>query len=294
MRISTPYQYSSYSSNIQRSQAEYFRVQQQLTTGKRFESGIEDPVAASLSVTARGLKARLEQFNKNLTSAKDYLGGSDNALSEIGDLTRSAYSLAVQGASSAVDAGSLQAIITQVTQLQDRLVSLANSQGSHGQYLFAGHKTDTKPFSASGGVLTFSGDSNAVTVEVRSSEYLTANVPGAPGLVADIYAELEELKSNLANGNVIQISDQSVGDLKALVSEVAYARGDIGARMQAVERYESDNLRRIDDFKAKISDLEDVDMAEAYVHYQQAQTTYQAALQTASAGMQLSLMDFIR
>lgn len=294
MRISTNTQFEAYTGNIQRSMAEFFRVQQQTSTGKRFEHASEDPLAASTSVSIRGLRSRFQQFDKNLRAANDYLGNSDKALGEMSDLTRSAYTLAIQGASSAVDPESMQALVNQVTAIQERLVQVANTQGSTGQYIFAGHKTSTKPFTVTGTTLNYNGDANAVTVEVRSGELMQTNLAGADTLVTDLYNELETLKNNLNSGNVIQISDESVGNLQALVKQVNVARGSVGAKLQAVEGLKTDNARRIDDFSKDISDLEDVDLAEAFVRYQQAQSTYQASLQVASQGMNLSLMDFMQ
>ena len=294
MRISTQSQFDAYTGNIQKTMSEYFRVQQQLSTGKRFEHASEDPLAASTSVSIRSLKSRFQQFDINLRAAQDYLSHTEQALGEMSDLTRSAYALAIQGASSAVDPQSIGALVNQVTAIQERLVQVANSQGSTGQYIFAGHKTGTKPFAVSGTTVSFNGDANAVTVEVRSNELMQTNLSGASTLVTDLYNELETLKTNLNSGNVIQISDQSVGNLQAMVKQVNVARGGIGAKMQSVEALKADNARRIDDFTKDVSELEDIDLAETFVRYQQAQSSYQAALQVTSKGMNMSLMDFMR
>ena len=294
MRISTGHMFDTYQSNITKSQNEYFRIQQQISTGKKFASGSEDPLASSLSLCVRSLQSRFMQFDKNLRSATDYAGNSEIAIGEIGNLLRNATSLAIQGASDALDAPARQAIADSVSRLQDRLVSLANTQGSSSQYIFAGHKTTTKPFVVNAGTLNFNGDTNAIQVEIRSSEYLPANVANASTLITDIYNELETLKSNLINGSVSQLSDQSIANLRNLQDQTHGVRAELGARLQQIETFKAENQRRIDDFTKDISDLEDVDLTEAFVKYQQADSAYRAALQVASKGMQLSLMDYLR
>lgn len=294
MRISTPYQFNSYLGNIHKSHAEYFQAQRQLATGKRFETAGEDPLSATLSLDARRLKGRFEQFEKNLRGAKDYLSHSEAVLGDVTNLARSAYTIALQGASDATSQSSREALAGQVADLRERLVSLANSQGSSGQYIFAGHDTANKPFSESGGVLTYSGDTGSIQVEVRSGEYMKANLQGAETMFTDVYDALTELEANLKSGNVGQLSDQSVADLKRLVDEVAVTRGGVGNRMQTIDLLSTENQRRIDDFSVQVSELEDIDFAETFVRYEEAQMAYQAALQVASQGMNLSLMDFVR
>jgi flagellar hook-associated protein 3 FlgL len=71
-------------------------------------------------------------------------------------------------------------------------------------------------------------------------------------------------------------------------------RGYVGTRMQTAEQAINHHTRRLDDLTARISQLEDVDIAEAVLEYKTAETAYQAAMQSISVGSQLTLMDFLR
>lgn len=294
MRISTPYQYNSYLTDIQSSNSEYFRIQQQLASGKRFEKASDDPLATTLSLDSRRLLSRYEQFNSNLKGAKDYLGHAETALSEVSILVQRAYTLSVQGASDTMDSATRGTLANEVKEIMDRLVSLGNMQGAGGQFIFAGHLSDTKPFQGDGTTMTYSGDDQPVLVETRPGEYLRANLDGAEALFGGIYDAFVRLSDNLRTGNVQALSSQSIEELQGKVGEVATTRGQLGNRFRTVEDLTSQNQRRVDDLTAGVSELEDIDFAETYVRYQEAQNAYQAALQVASQGMQLSLMDFIR
>lgn len=294
MRISSNYQFESYTGSIRTAQESYFKVQRQISTGKRFESASEDPLAARLSMNSRHLQSRFAQFEKNLRGAKDYLGNSENALTEVSDLLNQANVIGIQAASSAVDTNSAESLARQISSLQEKLVRLANTQGSQGQYIFAGHVSGQPGFEVTGGALVFSGDDNAIRAEVRSGEYMPINMTGVSSAFTDMYDKLETLKQNIQNQDVIAISDESLKDLKGLRDLVTGLRADIGSRMQTVEGLSADNTRRIDEFTKEISDHEDVDLAEAFVRYQQAESAYTAAMQVASQGMRLSLMDFMR
>ncbi|MBL8068853.1 MAG: flagellar hook-associated protein FlgL [Armatimonadetes bacterium] len=294
MRVSTPYQFETFSNSIRTAQEAYFRVQRQISTGKKFESASEDPLSTRLSINTRTLKSRFEQFDKNLRGANDYLGFSENALADVTDVVNQANQLAIQGASSAIDVGAAQSLADQVGKLQERLVRLANTQGGQGQYIFAGQKNGTAPYSASGGVLTYSGDGNPIRAEIRSGEYMDINLAGIDTDFVDMYAKLEQLKTNLSNQDVVAISTQSLADIKGIRDKVTNLRAEVGSRLQTVQSLKDENTRRIDDFTKDISDYEDVDLSDAIVRYQQTQSAYQAAMQVASQGMNLSLMDFLR
>ncbi len=294
MRISTSHQFESYRSNVQSAQSLYFKVQQQMSTGKKFERAGEDPLNATLSIDSRRMKVRLEQFQQNLQGAKDYLGNTEATLSEVSTVMRQAYTVAIQGATDSLSQSSRNALANQVDELQKRLVQLGNTTGSSGQYIFAGHKTDTKPFVDSGGTLTYNGDNGVVQAEVRPSDTIQVNLSSADTTFTGMFDSLTQLKNDLLSGNVIQISQNSVDSLKGWVDSVNQIRGDLGNKLLSIDNLSTQNQRRLDELAVEISNFEDIDFAEVFVKYQGAQTAYQAALQVTSQGMGLSLMDFIR
>ena len=294
MRVSTRYQYDVYTANIREAQANYFAAQQRVTTGKRFNRVSEDPVAAMTAINARSLRARLEQLNKNLQTAKEYTGTSESVLDDANTALKQAYTLAIQGASDATTQESRDAMADQVASIQQRIVDLANTQGLNGKYIFAGQQSSTKPFSATNGVLSFAGDNLPIQVEVRPAETMRVNLDGADTLFGDIYASLENLQNDLRSSDVGKLSNQDVAAMRTALDQVGTMRGLNATKLQEIGRLDQEGQRRMDDLTKTISDNEDVDMAEAITQMQAAETAYTASLQVASKGFQLSLMDFLR
>jgi len=68
----------------------------------------------------------------------------------------------------------------------------------------------------------------------------------------------------------------------------------VGARLRTVDDLTERYIRMSDEFTKHISDVEEVDVDQAIMQYRLAETAYTAALQVASQGFRLSLMDFIR
>lgn len=292
-RLSTSHMYDSSLYHIRMAQDRMFKAQRELTTGKKDNLVVNDPLGAAFVIRANSLKAATAQYQSNLQSATEYLKASESALDESHDLLKQAYSLALQGASSAVDQNGRNAMVVQVGQLQQRLIEMANTQGSSGQYVFSGHQTTTKPFTVAAGVVSYAGDAGTVLVEVSAGETMGVNTDAAQ-MFTDAYQALENLKNDLASGNIPLLSGQDVDALQKSMDAFKLERGAIGGKLQAVQERTDHNQRRIDDFTKRISDVEEVDMAQAVTDYQLAQTAYEASLQMTASMSKLSLMDFIR
>src|SRR5688572_23444555 len=133
MRISTGYQFESYSNQISASQARMFELQRQVASGKRFDEASDDPVATYSLLSFRTLRSGMEQYQKNLHMAKGFLGMTEGALAEANAIMRHGYELAVTGANAATDQTGRNAMVNEIIEMQKRLVDVANSRGSAGQ-----------------------------------------------------------------------------------------------------------------------------------------------------------------
>jgi len=285
--------YSNHRNNIAARQSDYMAVQQEVATGHRINKLSDDPLQSGRLMKIKSVERHLDQYTANLRSAKEYLGPSEQALDESQRLMNRAYTISIQGANATTDQTQRAALSREITTIKERLLTIANSKGSSGQYLFAGHKNDAQPYSTTGTILTYSGDANKILVETGPNETLQVNTLGGQNFV-DAYAELDSLKSNLDSGNPGAISGVDLERLKARANTFATLRGEAGITMKRVIDLEDYNSRRKDELVTQGSEIEDVDIADAMIRLSQSQTAYQAALQTASIGFKLSLMDYLR
>lgn len=293
MRISTGHQFESYTKGIETSFARLFRAQTQVQSGKRIERPSDDPYATTSVVALRNLRGSLDQYASNLHQAQGFLGYTESALDESQTMMAQAYQLAVRGASEAATTEARSAMAAEVASMQSRLVELANSRSADGRYLFAGQATDAPPYSVTAGIISYAGDTGEIRVETAPGVTMPINT-NADSTFLDAYARLEDLRQNLLNGAVGTLSTTSIPDLQASHAALNLARGAVGMKLQKVEAQQADNARRRDELTKQVSDIEDVDLTQAIMDYRLADTAYQAALNTASQGFGLSLMDFIR
>lgn len=293
MRITFGNQYSSYIQDLGRTEQNMAEAQKLLTTGKQLNSLSDDPVALAGVLKMRGLKSGLEQYTKNLNSAKGQLGSSETSLDEAQSLIRRAYELSVSAANASTSQEARAAMSQEVTQIQSRLLDLANSQSPSGQYLFGGQKTDTKPFTLDTSGIVYNGDTNAVQIEVSPNQTMKVNTV-ANTLFTDAYNAISTLKSDLDGGNIPALGGSDLTALQTSDKSFGLARSEIGSKLTSISEQSDHHARRTDELTGLISNAEDADMSEAIVKYTQAQTAYQAALQSVSMGSRLSLVDFLQ
>jgi flagellar hook-associated protein 3 FlgL len=293
MRVSSAFRYDQLSSYIGSTQRRVQETQDRVTTGKRITTPSDDAAGTRQLLGLSSLRAGIASYTKNLDVAKGALSSTESAYSDIGDLVQQAQTLTIQATTSNVDQGTRNGIAAQIATLQSRLVSIGNSQGPDGRYLFGGQVTDAKPFSvAPDGSLVYGGNSTVPTVETGPGESAKIGETGAT--ISDLYAKLTTLQDSLKTGDLTALSVNRLDELKTASDGMIAARADVGRRMNGIEATRSDHERRDSDFEARATDIGDVDYATAVIDYTAAQTAYQAALQVASKGFSTGLMDFIR
>lgn len=116
---------------------------------------------------------------------------------------------------------------------------------------------------------------------------------GADIQEGDLFALLEDLVPAIEQGDTDGLSDSFLPRLDVAMDDVLSARATCGALRRryetALSRLKDDNLAMTDLY----SGIMDVDIAEAAVEFQTAQTVYQATLATISKVVQPTLVDYL-
>ncbi len=293
-RVSTSYQYNSSQSQIQKSGNAYFAAQRRVSTGRRINDLGDDPTGVSNIISMSSVKAGLAQFSANLDRANSRLASTENSFAEVTTLLNRANALTVSGATATIGQNERQAMASEMTSIRDRLVQLANSKDGNGDYIFAGTAVKTTPFTVASGVITYNGDLGSVKVEAAPGQTMDLSISGSQSFFTTAFDTLTSTITALQNNDTSSLSNASLTNIQGGLQTSNQYRGEIGNRMRTVTDYQFDQTRRIEELTKGVSDVTDVDLAQAITDYQSAQTAYQAALQMAGQGNKLSLMDFIR
>src|SRR4051812_10432200 len=97
-RVSSMLVTQSLLSQIENSETDLLRIQNQISSGQRITLGSEDSPAALRAISLQNLLARKNQFKTNLQTNQAFLGATDSILASAANLVASARGAAVTAA----------------------------------------------------------------------------------------------------------------------------------------------------------------------------------------------------
>lgn len=180
MRIATRQFYQQNVRTLSEHQVGAARTQQQLSTGQRILNPSDDPVNNSRLMELREQVATTEQYQRNRDLADGRLALEETVLASAEDSLQRVRVLTVQANSDALNDEDRRYIAGEVRHISDKLLELANTQDSDGDYLFAGFKSNTQPFVADGeGAARYQGDQGQRFLKIGSSRQVAVGDSGA-------------------------------------------------------------------------------------------------------------------
>lgn len=280
--------------HIQTATTRLNETQERVASGRRINRPSDDPFATARSLAARTKLDVVAQRTRTVDLAKTELSVVESSLASLGSVMTRAQELAVQADSSGLDSGARKQIATEVSEMLNEVLSLANTKYS-GRQIFAGHSTGptfSPDLPANPTVFTYNGDTGEVLREIGDDERIAVNIQGEPlfdGIFQSLIAFRDGLIANdrtAMDAAAIQIASENDG--------VLTARGEVGARMRRLDM----SWARLDEENASlresIAGLEEVDITAEIVELQMRDTAFQAALTATGRSLSLSLMDFLR
>jgi flagellar hook-associated protein 3 FlgL len=279
------------------------RLQTQLASGKRIGRASDDPTGAALSLDLHAQVGQTQQYRHNVEDGLGFAKATDIALGDAHDILRQARTLLISGAKDSLGDGDRQALGTQVRNLRDALLRVANSDFD-GRKLFGGTVTDTNPVSLAGdGTASYAGNSEDI-LRLVSKEFQQAvnvagdeafNVSGAavPG-TADTFKILTDIASDIENGNVLSLSETRLQEMDAVLQNTLRLRADVGARINTLEMVKNRTADMETTLRERLSETEEANLPEVISQLLSEQNAYQAALAATARIVPPSLMDFLQ
>jgi flagellar hook-associated protein 3 FlgL len=269
MRIADTTRYQAVKEGIQTATLEQFKASQQASSGLRVGAPSDDPVAAAQALRNNGASARVDSFRATIRTVHGDAELAESSLAQASDLMIRAKEIALQGANGAVNASERNDLATEVDQIRQAMLAFANQKGTQG-YLFAGSKTDTPPFDATG---AFVADDADRQVELGPNMVATVSTSGAKAFTAtggrDILADLDALKTALANNDVSGIQ-AGVNTLDAGGRQLVAARVDAGLKVARLDASDTAHQETQTVLATQLQSLVGVDPATAYSRFVQA------------------------
>ena len=170
MRISTSWQFQQSVTTMLSQQSSLANTQNQVTTGKRINVASDDPTGAAQALSLNHILASNAQYTSNIDAANTRLTTEGGALDSVTSLLDRARTLALNGINGSLAPSDRQDMATELTQIRDQLVQLANTTDTNGAALFAGTSTTSTPFTENAdGTVTYNGNNGQLNTAIGSS-----------------------------------------------------------------------------------------------------------------------------
>jgi flagellar hook-associated protein 3 FlgL len=277
--------------NLRDNVAKMANLQDQASSLKRLRKPSDAPSDVASAMQLHGGLSRNTQLTRNIDDAMGWMGTADTALSAAVDQLERVRQLTVQARNASMDATGREAIATEIDDIRKTVIGLANAQYA-GRPVFGGTASGGVAYSADG---TYVGFSATIERTVAPGQQVQVNVNGDDvfGTTGDdLFTTLAQIaaavRSNPADLETISTT------LANKTQQVQTQLGQLGARFQRVEALQSQNQADAVTMKKKLSNIEDVDLAEVMMQLQTQQVAYQAALAATARALQPSLADFLR
>jgi len=270
-------------------------INSQTSSEKRINRPSDDPVGAAMAIKLRRQLSAIKQYNSNAQQALTWMKDTETALTNAGDVIQRLSELAVEAANGTQTDEDKGKILDEVKELKDQLLKEANST-SLDRYLFSGYSTDKAPFIKDdvSGNIQANPDivDGAINYNVGQSETIPVNLKGSE-VFGDIFEAVEKFETALENNDGETISNEVISDIKGALNTVLKYRSQIGARTNRLEATVSRLEANEVDYKAQLSSIEDVDLAQAITDLKMEESVYRAALAVGARIIQPTLVDFL-
>lgn len=283
---------------LQRLTARQSQLQDQVASGQRITRASDDPAAMGRVLQLQAEKQGIQQFASNNDRALALTQTSFAAVSQLKSVSDRASEIAILG-SGVTSPDAFPTYAAETDQLLEQALQVANSAYS-GEQLFGGTKSDTPPFSAtrdaSGRITAVTYHGAAAGAEVRISEggKLSPFTSGAENQgIATFMNNLVALRDALRGGDAAAVQTAR-GSLESSEDDLLVTISDIGAKQTRLEAAAAQNTARFAELERLTAAETDIDLAQTVVKLTQAQTAYQAALQSGAQTLNLSLLDYLR
>lgn len=300
MRVSTSQMQLSGTNAMLDRFSELSRTQKQLATGLRILKPSDDPVGITQIMPLRDIISINEQYNKNAGAAEARLKLEDTTLDSVTNILTRIHELAVQANNDTLGSSDRAALAEEVDQSLSTLMGLANTRDGNGEYIFAGDNVTVQPFTESPvGTFNYTGDNGQRNLQIGSTRQVAVSDPGddvfvnlafSGGGTQNIFETIDnfvnDLRSNTPDTNIIT-------DLQTAMDTVFTTRAQVGSRLNAIDTQRSLNEELVLQSTETVSDIEDLDIADAISKLNLQLVGLQASQQTFTKVQNLSLFNYI-
>lgn len=306
MKVSTSMFFDKASSMLSNVQGSLAKTQEQLSTGKQIIKPSDVPEKAAVVTRIESELARQTSYQNSLKTVDIRLKSEETALNNSSDVMYRMKELAMQAANDTLSDADRKSVSLEMSQLRDQLLSLANSQDSNGNYLFAGSRVTQMPFSPDAkGVVNYQGDQNRMVIGVGDNRRMNLNMAGTDAftnVVRDdgkggrvgigFFQSLNDLVDSVKNSDKVGLQ-RGLGEIDQLQQGLSNANAQVGTDMNVIDSQNNVLDEIVLRLKSTLSDVQDLDYTEAITKMNKDQLALESAQSSFAKISKLSLFNYI-
>jgi len=288
MRITNSMMTTTVKRNLFRQAEQLARKQETMSSGKRINRPSDDPLGFGKVLDYRKTLSSLDQYDRNIQSAKNRVEFLETTLDGVEDLIVDAKNWAVnQSGAVTMDR---EAAITSVQNIRDQLVQLGNAKMGN-VYVFSGFQSLTPAFDASG---AYNGDNGYYSVMTADNMEMQVEADGSRVFqgAEDVFDALDQLIVGLQTDDVTLIRSQ-IDRFDQAKDQVEMVRAESGAKYEQLELVEKQTAKLKLTFEEMMDSTENAIPEETIIDFNNQELAYEMSLNAAAKIIQPTLMNFL-
>jgi flagellar hook-associated protein 3 FlgL len=303
MKISTSFLFDRATERMSTIQNKLATTQAQMAVGKQILSPSDAPDQAAAIQRLKGEIERQDSHIRTLDVAMRRYTAEETALSASNDLLIRLKELGLQAANDTLSPDDRKAVGVEMKALRDQLLSLGNSRDDSGNYLFSGTRVNTPAFTENANSqVVYQGDQTQTRIPAgveRTVQFTRAGTDVFRRVVRDggesvgFFDALDRMIKATNTSQTSQIQ-QGIADVTQMHNNLTLTQAQNGSD-QVVVQSQIDVLKETAlRFKSTLSEIEDLDYAEAMTRMNKEMMGLEAAMGSFAKISGLSLFDYIR
>ena len=309
MKISTQQFFDRAVGQMSERQISLSTIQAQLAEGKKIVKPSDAPDRAGAILRIKSMVDRQDRHHQALVAAKNRLQSEEAVLKNSTNLITRIKELALTASNDSYDASNREVLAIEIDGMAEQLLSLANARDTQDNYLFGGSKVRVQPFQKNAdGRIIYEGDETRFRLAVGDHRDLNLNRSGTDVFgplerqtgdpeasvtsAVSLFESLQDLTAAIRTGNHDEMN-RGIGELDKMMSKFTFNISEVGtdlhvASMQT-EVVEETQLQ----LKSVLSNVEDLDYAEAVTRMQKQMMSLEAAQRSFAQISRLTLFDYV-
>ena len=179
MRISTATIYEQAVAAMNRQQADFLAVGQQMASGRSVVNPSDNPHASARAVEISQRIGVVEQHGASRSGARNTLIQEEQILDRVGDAVSRAKTLMIQGINGSLGDTDRLSVATELEGIFESVLGHANAVDGNGRFLFGGFQDGSEPFVRDAfGVVNYVGDTNERQQRIDTARLMSVSDTG--------------------------------------------------------------------------------------------------------------------